>query len=220
MAAPLAALPWIIGAGKGLLGMAAKGGAAKLAGQAAGAGARRFAGAKLGGLMGKAGTKQLSLFGDDAVRTGLNMTDGASKLERIKRGLTSVEGFKKNLGIPMTKDDVMMTVAPDLLFGGMAAVTTEGDLVDKTLAGVGSAAGGIAGGLGMRGVLGPKSNLGILGTEMIGGMVGDQVGYGAANALIRAKNGGMTPQEQSYAAQDDAYKQQIIDDFLARNGLG
>ena len=148
------------------------------------------------------------------------MSDDAGLLDRVKRGTTSFEGFKKNLGVPMTRDDILMTVAPDLLFGGMAAATTEGDLVDKALAGVGSAAGGIAGGIGGRGLLGPKSGLGILGTEMIGGMVGDQVGYNAAQALIRAKNGGMTPQEQSYAAQDDAYKQQIIDDFLARNGLG
>ena len=95
----------------------------------------------------------------------------------------------------MTKDDILMTVAPDLLFGGFAAATTEGDIVDKALAGAGSAVGGVAGGLGLRGAFGPKSGLGVLGTEMIGGMVGDQVGYGAANALIRAKNGGMTPKE-------------------------
>ena len=207
-----AAVPWLIGAGKGALGMAAKGGAAKLAGQAAGMGARRYAGAKLGGLMGKGAAQ-------GAVRSGLNMTDGASKLERIKRGLTSVEGFKKNLGIPMTKDDILMTVAPDLLFGGFAAATTEGDLVDKALAGAGSAVGGVAGGVGLRGVLGPKSGLGVLGSEMIGGMVGDQVGYGAANALIRAKNGGMTPQEASMAQGDAAYRQQIIDEFMAQNGL-
>ena len=219
-----AAVPWLIGAGKGLLGMAAKGGASKLAGAAAGMGARqgikRFAGSKLGGLMGKEGTKQLSLFGDDVVKTGLNMTEGASKLERIKRGLTSAEGFKKNLGIPMTKDDILMTVAPDLLFGGISAATTEGDIVDKALAGAGSAVGGIAGGVGLRGVLGPKSGLGVLGSEMIGGIVGDQVGYGTANALIRAKHGGMTPQEQSMAQGDEAYRQQIIDEFLAQNGLG
>ena len=113
-----------------------------------------------------------------------------------------------------------MAVAPDLLFGGLAAATTEGDIVDKALAGAGSAVGGIAGGLGMRGVLGPTSNLGKLGTEMVGGIVGDQVGYGAANALIRAKHGGMTPMEQSMAEGDAAYRQQIIDEFLAQNGLG
>ena len=173
----------------------------------------------LGGTGAKAAAGKARMAGD-ALKKGLNMSDDAGLLDRVKRGTTSFEGFKKNLGVPMTRDDILMTVAPDLLFGGMAAATTEGDLVDKALAGVGSAAGGIAGGIGGRGLLGPKSGLGILGTEMIGGMVGDQVGYGAAQALIRAKNGGMTPQEQSYAAQDDAYKQQVIDDFLARNGLG
>ena len=140
------------------------------------------------------------------------------KVSKIGRGLTA-EGFKKNLGIPMTKGDIAMTVAPDLLFGGLAAATTEGDIVDKALAGAGSAVGGIAGGIGLRGVLGPKSGLGVLGTEMIGGIVGDQVGYGAAEALIRAKHGGMTPAEQQMAAADEAYKRQLYDQFLAEQGL-
>lgn len=140
------------------------------------------------------------------------------KVSKIGRGLTT-EGFKKNLGIPMSKGDIAMTVAPDLLFGGMAAATTEGDIVDKALAGAGSAVGGIAGGIGLRGVLGPKSGLGVIGTEMIGGMVGDQVGYGAAESLIRAKHGGMTPAEQQMAAADEAYKRQLYDQFLAENGL-
>ena len=149
----------------------------------------------------------------------LNMTDEANLLERVRRGVTSLDGFKKNIVIPMTGDDILMTVAPDLLFGGMAAATTEGDLVDKAIAGAGSAVGGIAGGLGARGVLGPKSGLGILGTEMVGGIIGDQVGYGAADSLIRMKHGGMTPAEQSYAQQDAAMRQQIIDEYLAQNGL-
>ena len=141
------------------------------------------------------------------------------KVSKIGRGLTA-EGFKKNLGIPMTKGDIAMTVAPDLLFGGIAAATTEGDIVDKALAGVGSAAGGIAGGVGLRGVLGPKSGLGVLSTEMVGGMLGDQIGYGAAEALIRAKHGGMTPAEQQMAAADEAYKRQLYDQFLREQGLG
>ena len=141
-------------------------------------------------------------------------------LHRMGRGLTSKKGFMKNLGEPLSKEELMMTVAPDLLFGGMAAATTEGDLVDKALAGAGSTIGGIAGGLGGRGIFGPKSNLGILGTEMIGGIVGDSAGMSVADAAIRLKNGGMTPAEQRYAEQDAAYQQQIIDEFLAQTGLG
>ena len=140
------------------------------------------------------------------------------KINKVGRSL-SAEGFKKNLGMPMTRDDIAMAVAPDLLFGGIAAATTEGDIVDKALAGAGSAVGGVAGGFGARGVLGPKSGLGIIGTEMIGGMVGDQVGYGAADSLIRARNGGMTPAEQSAMAQEEAYKRAMYDQFMAENGL-
>jgi hypothetical protein len=141
------------------------------------------------------------------------------KIMKIGRGLTP-GGFAKNLGIPMTKGDIAMSVAPDLLFGGFAAATTEGDLADKAIAGLGSSVGGIAGGLGARGLLGPKSNLGILGTEMVGGMIGDQIGYGAANSLIRAKHGGMTPTEKLMAEQDEQYRSQIVDEFLAQNGIG
>ena len=140
------------------------------------------------------------------------------KVNKMGRGL-SVEGFKKNLGVPMTKGDIAMTVAHDLLFGGFAAATTEGDLVDKALAGAGSAIGGVTGGIGARGLLGPKSGLGILGTEMVGGILGDQVGYGAAESLIRAKHGGMTPAEKRMAAADAAYRQQLYDQFLAEQGL-
>lgn len=132
----------------------------------------------------------------------------------------SPEGFAKNLGMPMSRDEKLMMVAPDLLFGGIAAATTEGDIVDKAIAGAGSAAGGIAGGIGLRGVLGPTNPLGQLGTEMIGGIAGDMVGMNVADGLIRAKHGGMTPAEKKYGAQDEAYRQQIIDQFLAENGIG
>ena len=140
------------------------------------------------------------------------------KVMKVGRSL-STDGFAKNLGMPMTKQDIAMAVAPDLLFGGIAAATTEGDIVDKALAGTGSAAGGIVGGIGLRGVLGPKSGLGILGTEMVGGIMGDQAGYGIANNIIRAKNGGMTPAEKTAAELDGQYRQQIIDQYLRDQGL-
>ena len=167
-----------------------------------------------------AGGLASKMAGKPAASTAVNLADDVGILDRIKRGLTSVEGFKKNLGVPMTRNDLMMTVAPDLLFGGLAAATTEGDLVDKAIAGAGSAVGGIGGGLGLRGVVGPKSGLGILTAEMMGGIGGDMVGMAAADALIRAKHGGMTPRERAYAQQDEVYKKQIIDQFLAENGMG
>ena len=193
----MAFLPAIPLLGKAIAGL--KGGA--VAAKAAKAGMGAYKGLKAAGV-----PKGIARFaGDKVMKVGRSITPG---------------GFAKNLGMPMTKEDIMMTVAPDLLFGGFAAATTEGDLVDKAIAGVGSAAGGVAGGLGMRGVLGPKSGLGILGTEMVGGMAGDMVGMGVADSLIRAKHGGQTPAEARYGQQDEAYRQQIIDQFLAENGLG
>jgi len=216
MAFPLAAIPLLTKAGAGLakLGTAMKGaGAAKSLGM----NAAYLGKGKAAKMAGNLGSKMAS---KPAVSTAANLADDVGIIGRMRRGLTSVDGFKKNLGVPMTRDDLMMTVAPDLLFGGLAAVTTEGDIVDKTIAGLGSAAGGIGGGLGARGVFGPKSGLGILTAEMAGGIGGDMVGMGVANSLIRAKNGGMTPAEAAYGAKDEAYRQQIIDEFLAQNGLG
>lgn len=199
------------------LGGAVKGGATALGalgkGQAARTAVRRFAGdamAKAGGLVGKGGGKQLSLNLGDAAKASVNMADDAGIVDKIRRGLTSREGFAKNLGMPLTKGGIATMVAPDLLFGGMAAATTEGDIMDKALVGLGSAAGGIGLSTGLRGVLGPKSNLGVIGTEMIGGMMGDQIGYGVADNIIRAKHGGMTPAEQRYAAEDEAYRAQLV----------
>ena len=154
-------------------------------------------------------------------RKGARMA--GDQLHRMGRAFTP-GGFAKNLGIPMSKSDIAMTVAPDLLFGGIAAATTEGDIVDKAIAGAGSAVGGIAGGLGTRGLLGPKSGLGILGSEMVGGILGDQVGYGAANALIAAKHGGTTPAEKRMLSDQQMYenqlKSQLYKELLAENGLG
>ena len=141
------------------------------------------------------------------------------KVNKLGRGL-SVEGFKKNVGIPMTKQDLAVTVGPDLFFGGMAALNTEGDIIDKAIAGAGATAGGVVGGLGLRGVLGPKSTLGVIGTEMVGSTLGDSAGYGLSESLIRAKHGGMTPAEQQMLAADEAYKRQLYDQFLAEQGLG
>jgi hypothetical protein len=207
-----------MGVAKATAGMGASKAAASMGAFMKGASARRMAGEALG----KVGS---SLKNAGSVAKGAaNMSEGANQLERIKRGLTSVDGFKKNLGIPMTADDLKFAIAPDLLFGGMAAVTTEGDIVDKTLAGVGSAAGGIVGGLGLRGALGPKSGLGVMGSEMVGGMLGDQVGYGVANNLIAAKNGGQTPAEQRMMSEQQQYeaqlRSQMYDQFMAENGLG
>lgn len=207
----------ILAAAKGLLGGAKAAGALKAVG---GFGTR--AASKLGSIKRFAGDaiksgmpKQLP----EQLRGSLNMSDNAGMVDKIRRGLTSTEGFAKNLGMPLTKQEIFASAAPDLFFGGVAALQTEGDLVDKAIAGTGAAAGGALGGLGARGVFGPKSNLGIIASEMGGSMVGDMVGYGAADKIIRMRNGGMTPVEQSYAAEDEAYRAQLMAELKQQYGL-
>ena len=250
MAAPLAALlpaigksvPYAIGAAKGLLGMAAKGGASKLAGASAGQAARRFAGSKLASLGSKLGqgakkvkgfssTEKANLkylkdkYGIDLDKTtremmnpGLNMSDDAGLLDRIRRSGT-LEGFKKNVG-GFGPGDLATQFGYDALSGLMVGATTEGDLVDKAIAGSGVALGGGLGGLTARGVLGPKSTGGIIAAEFGGMMLGDAVGYGMADNLIRAKNGGMTPAEQRYSQQDEEYRSQLLQELKQQYGLG
>lgn len=231
----------ILGAAKGILGGSKAAGALKIGGKKltentaaqlqgikAGADIRRKAGDVLGAFMGqpKGGlnVSQMSiddlakLKTKDVLNAGYNMSDDAGILDRIRRSGT-IEGFTKNLGEPLTREHVTAMLAPDLFFGGMAALQTEGDLIDKAIAGVGATAGGAIGGIGTRGMLGPKSQLGIMSAEFGGGMLGDSVGYGLANNLIRLKNGGMTPAEQSYAEGEEQYRAQLMQELKQQYGL-
>ena len=158
----LAALKAAAPFAKGMVGLGtvgAKPTAATLGAFGKGAAVKRMAGQKLGSLLGQGASKAKGFtatqkanlkylkdnYGVDLGKTtremmnpGLNMADDAGLLDRVRRSGT-LEGFKKNLGMPMQKDDILMTVAPDLLFGGITAATTEGDLGDKLIAGTGSA---------------------------------------------------------------------------------
>ena len=185
------------------------------------------AAALLKGLIGKLGVKAAGKavagmagkrMAGEAIKQGATKGLAPNLLSKLVRG-TTPKGFAKNLGIPMTKQDVAFAVVPDVAFGGLTALMTPGDLGDKAIAGVGSAAGGIAGGLGARGLLGPRSNLGILAAEMGGGMAGDMAGMSIADQLIRAKGGGMTPMEKEYAVADQQYRAQLEEDILRQYGL-
>ena len=232
---------------KGLTGLggAVKGGAGALKALSKGQAARKFAGDKLGSLIGKSKAKQLSIPGldvrpgikdiskmqpgemidhlknlktKDVLNSGLNMSDDAGLLDRIKRAGT-LEGFKKNVG-GFGPAELATQFGYDALSGLMVGATTEGDLVDKAIAGSGVALGGGLGGLTARGVLGPKSAGGIMAAEFGGMMLGDAVGYGMADNLIRVKNGGMTPAEQKYAKQDEEYRSQLLQELKQQYGLG
>ena len=144
--------------------------------------------------------------------------DSLGILGRIKRGLTSKEGFLDNYGRPI-QQDLGMALAPDLMFGGLTALMTPGDLADKAIAGAGTAVGGAAGGIAARGVFGPKSGLGILAAELGGGIAGDTVGMGVTDSILRMKGGGMTPYEKQAAAGNEEYEKQLRAQIMAEYGL-
>ena len=122
----------------------------------------------------------------------------------------------KNVG-HMGKEELAMTVLPDLLFGGVAAGFAEGDATDKALAGLG----GVTGGLALRSAIPgiSKNPLGILGAEMVGGIGGDIAGSSIANSISTARHGGVSPMEQQRVAYENELKQQAVDEFLREQGL-
>ncbi len=190
----------------------------------------------LGGLTAKLGTALTALKAGKGVSMAAKAGMGAYKglksvglpkaaarfagqrVNKIGRGLMSPEGFAMNYGRPVTQD-LGMALAPDLLFGGLTAAMTPGDVGDKLIAGAGTALGGAAGGVAARGVFGPKSGLGILTAELGGGMLGDMAGMGVSDTLLRAKGGGMTPYEKQAAEGDAAYRKQIEDQIKAQYGI-
>ena len=200
-----AAVPWLIGAGKGALGLAAKGGAAKLAGAAAGAGARAAAGSKLASAI--AAAKGLGTAGGakGAVAGGTRMAGNALGNLWKMSGTTNVERT--------------LRLGPDLVFGGMAAAQTPGDFGDKLIAGSTQAIGSI--GLG----LGASKLPGIRGTQlegladMTGSIAGDFGGMYMGDALLRAKGGGTTPWEKMQMEGNEQMRQEMERQIMAQYGI-
>ena len=207
------AIPLIGAAGAGLLklGAAIKGMGAAKAATGLGMNAAYLGKGKAAATAAKAATKV-------APRMAGAADDGIGLLGKIKRGLTSKEGFLDNYGRPINQD-LGMALAPDLMFGGLTALMTPGDLADKAIAGAGTAIGGAAGGIAARGVFGPKSGLGILAAELGGGIAGDTVGMAATDTILRAKGGGMTPYEKQAAGANVEYEQQLRAQIMAEYGL-
>ena len=134
------------------------------------------------------------------------------------------------------KAEVAARVGPDIVFSGLTALNTPGDLGDKLIAGTTQAAGSVIGGVGAGGL---AKNLGAgamaqIGADYAGSILGDYAGMYTGDALMRAKGGGMTPYER-LAAEGDLQRQREIeerlmqayglaghrplDPFLADNGL-
>ena len=142
------------------------------------------------------------------------------------------EGFKGALGKALkmgfapdptqgVTQQVLGRVAPDLLFGGIAAATTPGDVGDKAIAGLTQAVGGGLGGGLITGAT--RGKLGMMG-EMAGGIGGDFAGMAVGDALMRGKDKlaggkGETPYERMGREQQEQFAQQIRADALMGAGL-
>ena len=120
----------------------------------------------------------------------------------------------------MTPQEAMFLFGPDLAMGAAAGAMTEGDLADKALVGLGSAGGGVLGGAAGRSFVKPGSPIGIGGyaADFVGSSVGDMAGYEGANAVVRARNNGVTPAEQEMLAYEEQIRQQAVEEFLRGGG--
>ena len=207
MPAFLAAAPLLgkaLAFGKGLTGLGgvakvAAGGAPTLGAFAKGAAAKRFAG--------------------DAL-----MKAGSMMPKSVGQAAEAIIG-KEMLA---NKGALAARLAPDLFFGGLAAVQTPGDLGDKLIAGGTQAIGGGLGGLtaarGLRKVM-PKAGESLLtGVDFAGSIAGDYAGMAAGDALMRGKDlvmggEGLNPYERMGKEQDAAYRAQLEQDMLMKLGL-
>ena len=119
-------------------------------------------------------------------------------------------------------------LAPDVFFGGLAAVQTPGDLGDKLIAGGTQAIGGGLGGLtaarGLKKVM-PGAGEGLLTAVDFGGSIaGDYAGMATGDMMMRGKDRvmggeGLNPYERMGAQQQAEYKAQIERDMMMKLGL-
>ena len=188
-----------LGAAKGLVGL---GGAAKAAG---GVGSAMKAGSMIPGVLGSTGTRM----------AGQGLTNAAFK-----------GGLGKTIFGEMSKGQIASRLAPDAIFGGLAALQTPGDIGDKLVAGSASALGGGLGGLALSRAAGAKG-LGEgaqLAADFGGSILGDMGGMAVGDAVMRGKDkimggAGQTPYERMGAEQQAQFAEQIRRQTLAGAGL-
>lgn len=136
--------------------------------------------------------------------------------------------FKSGLGKAvfgdMTKGQIGMRLAPDLMFGGVAGLMTPGDLGDKLIAGGAQAVGGGLGGVAVGRAAGRMGETaGFLG-DMAGSFAGDFAGMAVGDNMMRGKDRllggkGQTPYEKLNEEQQSALVQQIRNQTLAGANL-
>ena len=122
--------------------------------------------------------------------------------------------------------EIGTSLLPDVIYGGMTAMQTPGDALDKAIAfGTDVALGGVTSGA-LRGAVGARGSrtrdaigMGIEYTTpaLTMGMI-----HPISNGLIRAKHGGKSPLDIQMEQQDQAYRAQVAQQLLqelAANGM-
>jgi|TARA_B100000085_G_scaffold282213_1_gene310332 hypothetical protein len=132
------------------------------------------------------------------------------------KGLFTIPGSKEL----MTKGQIGMRLAPDLMFGALEGVMTPGDLGDKLIAGTASGLGGGLGGLAL-GKLGRGNEAAGFLLDMGGSIGGDMLGRSVGEVAQRGKDKltggeGLTPYEKLSKADREKLEQLIRDDQTAR----
>ncbi len=189
------------------------------------------------GLLGAGAVKQLAI-------PGLATAMKGQGTRMAGQGLANA-AFKGGLGKmafgEMTKGQIASRLAPDAIFGGLAALQTPGDIGDKLIAGGASAIGGGMGGLVLSRAAGARGlGEGVqLAADFGGSILGDMGGMAAGDMLMRGKDklmggAGITPYERMSADQQELFAEQIRrqtlmgaglvpgvrDQFMYENGLG
>ena len=161
-----------------------------------------------------------------AIGAGLNSAGQVAAVHGPRMAMSGA--FKSGLGRAvfgeMGKGQIAARLAPDLMFGGLAAATTPGDLGDKLIAGGTSAIGGGLGGIAL-GRAGQRfgNTAGFL-ADTAGSIGGDYAGMMVGDSLQRGKDSlmggaGQTAYERMSAEQQAAFAEQIRQQTLAGIGL-
>jgi len=138
--------------------------------------------------------------------------------------------FEKGIGRAifgeMSKGQIASRLAPDAIFGGLAAVQTPGDVGDKLVAGGASLLGGGLGGLALSRAAGARGmGEGVqLAADFGGSILGDMGGMAVGDAVMRGKDklmggSGQTPYERMSSEQQAQFAEEIRRQTLSTAGL-
>lgn len=174
------------------------------------------------GMLGLGAAKQLAIPGLAAVMKG----QGTRMAGQGLANAAFKGGVGKALFGEMSKGQIASRLAPDAIFGGLAALQTPGDIGDKLVAGGASALGGGLGGLALSRAAGARG-LGEgaqLAADFGGSILGDMGGMAVGDTIMRGKDklmggAGQTPYERMSAEQQAQFAEEIRRQTLAGAGI-